>query len=97
MCVQDLLVCEYCDQGVHFTCLHPRPEKRPRVWNCDDCRRARGMQPIGNVKKCSSVIPDVVKKTAAKYDMIIVMMIFLTYEQFQVVICQPDGLERAGG
>ena len=55
------------------------------------------MQPIGNVKKCSSVIPDVVKKTAAKYDMIIVMMIFLTYEQFQVVICQPDGLERAGG
>ena len=67
-------MCEYCDQGVHFTCLHPRPEKRPRVWNCDDCRRARGMQPQGNVRKCSSVIPDVVKKTAAKYALMMIMM-----------------------
>ena len=29
--VQDLLVCEYCDQGVHFSCLQPRPDKRPKV------------------------------------------------------------------
>ena len=28
---EDLLVCEYCDQGVHYTCLQPRPEKRPKV------------------------------------------------------------------
>ena len=28
---QDLLVCEYCDQGVHFSCLQPRPDKRPKV------------------------------------------------------------------
>merc|ERR1711973_200635 len=31
-----------------------------------DCRLARGMQPIGNVKKFRSAVPDVVKKTAAK-------------------------------
>ena len=28
---EDLLVCEYCDQGVHYTCLQPRPDKRPKV------------------------------------------------------------------
>ena len=28
---EDLLVCEYCDQGIHYTCLHPRPDKRPKV------------------------------------------------------------------
>ena len=82
-------MCEYCDQGVHFTCLHPRPEKRPRVWNCDDCRRARGMQPQGNVRKCSSVIPDVVKKTAAKYAVMMLFMMTrsLTFSLFQVVLC----------
>merc|ERR550539_2303361 len=60
---EDLLVCEYCDQGIHYSCLHPRPDKRPEVWNCDDCRRARGMDPHGNINKFRSVVPDVVNKT----------------------------------
>merc|ERR1712106_386155 len=63
---EDLLVCEYCDQGIHYSCLTPTPEKRPKVWNCDDCRLARGMQPNGNIKKVRADVPDVVKKTAAK-------------------------------
>ena len=63
---EDLLVCEYCDQGIHYSCLNPRPDKRPKVWNCDDCRLARGMQPHGNINKVRSDVPDVVKKTAAK-------------------------------
>ena len=63
---EDLLVCEYCDQGIHYSCLQPRPDKRPKVWNCDDCRLARGMQPHGNINKVRSDVPDVVKKTAAK-------------------------------
>ena len=80
---EDLLVCEYCDQGIHYTCLQPRPDKRPKVrrsvgnvyistrtspqvWNCDDCRLARGMDPHGNIKKFRADVPDVVKKTAAK-------------------------------
>ena len=25
------MICEYCDQGVHLSCLHPVPEKRPKV------------------------------------------------------------------
>ena len=37
------------------------------MWNCDDCRVARGMQPAGNINKFRSDVPDVVKKTAAKY------------------------------
>jgi hypothetical protein len=37
-----------------------------KVWNCDDCRVARGMQPHGNIKKANKEVPDVVKKTAAK-------------------------------
>merc|ERR1712130_426216 len=56
----------YCDQGIHYTCLKPSPEKRPKVWNCDDCRLARGMQPIGNIKKLRAEVPEVVKKSAAK-------------------------------
>ena len=24
-------VCEYCDQGIHYSCLAPQPEKRPKV------------------------------------------------------------------
>ena len=28
---EDLLLCEYCDQGIHYTCLNPRPDKRPKV------------------------------------------------------------------
>jgi len=63
---EDLLVCEYCDQGIHYSCLSPIPDKRPKVWNCDDCRLARGMQPNGNIKKMRADVPDVVKKTAAK-------------------------------
>merc|ERR1712130_131711 len=56
----------YCDRGTHYTCLKPSPEKRPKVWNCDDCRLARGMQPIGNIKKLRAEVPEVVKKSAAK-------------------------------
>ena len=37
-----------------------------QVWNCDDCRLARGMDPHGNIRKFRSDVPDVVKKTAAK-------------------------------
>ena len=50
---EDLIICEYCDEGVHFTCLSPRPEKRPKVWDCDDCLIARGKPPNNNVKKRS--------------------------------------------
>ena len=50
---EDLIICEYCDEGVHFTCLSPRPEKRPKVWDCDDCLIARGKHPNNNVKKRS--------------------------------------------
>ena len=32
---EDLLVCEYCDQGIHYSCLHPRPDKRPKVRGLD--------------------------------------------------------------
>ena len=28
---EDLIICEYCDQGVHYSCLSPPPEKRPKV------------------------------------------------------------------
>ena len=28
---EDLIICEYCDLGVHYSCLDPRPEKRPKV------------------------------------------------------------------
>ena len=50
---EDLIICEYCDEGVHYTCLAPRPEKRPKVWDCDDCLVARGKPPNNNVKKRS--------------------------------------------
>jgi len=63
---EDLLVCEYCDQGIHYSCLAPQPEKRPKVWNCDDCRTARGMKPLGNIKKFRAEVADLVKKAAAK-------------------------------
>jgi len=48
---EDLIICEYCDEGVHYSCLDPRPEKRPKVWACDDCLIARGKQPNNNIKK----------------------------------------------
>merc|ERR1719319_955367 len=63
---EDLLVCEYCDQGIHYTCLKPLPEKRPKVWNCDDCRTARGMKPLGNINKFRAEVADLVKKAASK-------------------------------
>ena len=50
---EDLIICEYCDEGVHYTCLAPRPEKRPKVWDCDDCLVARGKPPNNNIKKRS--------------------------------------------
>ena len=25
------MICEYCDQGVHLSCLSPVPDKRPKV------------------------------------------------------------------
>ena len=50
---EDLIICEYCDEGVHYTCLSPRPEKRPKVWDCDDCLVARGKPPNNNIKKRS--------------------------------------------
>ena len=75
-------MCEYCDQGIHYSCLAPQPEKRPKVekqmsflwflmflvkvWNCDDCRTARGMKPLGNIKKFRAEVADLVKKAAAK-------------------------------
>ena len=46
---EDLVICEYCDQGVHYSCLSPPPEKRPKVWDCDDCLIARGKPPNNNV------------------------------------------------
>ena len=52
---EDLIICEYCDQGVHYSCLTPPPEKRPKVWNCDDCLTARGKPPNNNVKKRTNV------------------------------------------
>merc|ERR1711997_68305 len=52
---EDLIICEYCDQGVHYTCLDPPPEKRPKVWDCDDCLIARGKPPNNNVKKRTDV------------------------------------------
>ncbi len=52
---EDLIICEYCDQGVHYSCLSPPPEKRPKVWDCDDCLIARGKPPNNNVKKRSNV------------------------------------------
>ena len=36
-----------------------------QVWNCDDCRLARGMTPNGNIAKFRAGIPDIVKKSAA--------------------------------
>ena len=48
---EDLVICEYCDQGVHYSCLSPPPEKRPKVWDCDDCLIARGKPPNNNVSK----------------------------------------------
>merc|ERR1712045_206638 len=63
---EHLMICEYCDQGVHLSCLHPVPDKRPKVWNCDDCRLARGLLPNGNIRKAKQELPDVVKKTASK-------------------------------
>ena len=50
---EDLIICEYCDEGVHYSCLDPPPEKRPKVWDCDDCLVARGKQPNNNIKKAS--------------------------------------------
>ncbi len=47
---EDLIICEYCDRGVHYSCLEPRPEKRPKVWDCDDCLIARGRTPNKNIK-----------------------------------------------
>ena len=52
---EDLIICEYCDQGVHYSCLTPPPEKRPKVWDCDDCLIARGKPPNNNVKKRTNV------------------------------------------
>ena len=52
---EDLIICEYCDQGVHYSCLSPPPEKRPKVWDCDDCLIARGKPPNNNVKKRTDV------------------------------------------
>merc|ERR1739838_1026016 len=52
---EDLVICEYCDQGVHYSCLNPPPEKRPKVWDCDDCLIARGKPPNNNVKKRTDV------------------------------------------
>ena len=46
-----MIICEYCDQGVHYSCLTPPPEKKPKVWTCDDCLIARGKPPNNNVKK----------------------------------------------
>ena len=37
-----------------------------KVWNCDDCRTARGMKPLGNIKKFRAEVADLVKKAAAK-------------------------------
>lgn len=54
---------------MYFKIFHLAAEKANwmlQVWNCDDCRVARGMQPHGNIKKANSQVPDVVKKTAAK-------------------------------
>ena len=48
---EDLIICEYCDEGVHYTCLDPPPEKRPKVWDCDDCLIERGKPPNNNVRK----------------------------------------------
>ena len=31
MFLEHLMICEYCDQGVHLSCLHPVPDKRPKV------------------------------------------------------------------
>merc|ERR1739838_102907 len=53
---EDLVICEYCDQGVHYSCLNPPPEKRPKVWDCDDCLIARGKPPNNNVKKRTDVV-----------------------------------------
>lgn len=36
---------------MHYTCLSPPPEKRPKVWDCDDCLLARGKTPNQNVRK----------------------------------------------
>ena len=52
---EDLIICEYCDQGVHYSCLSPPPEKRPKVWDCDDCLIQRGKPPNNNVKKRPNV------------------------------------------
>ena len=58
---EDLIICEYCDRGVHYTCLSPPPDVRPKVWDCDDCLIARGKPPNNNIKKRSrydnSIIP----------------------------------------
>ena len=48
---EDLIICEYCDEGVHYTCLDPPPEKRPKVWDCDECLIERGKPPNNNVRK----------------------------------------------
>merc|ERR1712061_804551 len=54
---EDLIICEYCDQGVHYTCLDPPPEKRPKVWDCDDCLMERGKPPNNNVRKRNGLEP----------------------------------------
>ena len=33
---EDLIICEYCDLGVHYSCLDPRPDKRPKVINANE-------------------------------------------------------------
>merc|ERR1712008_591532 len=53
---EDLVIFEYCDQGVHYSCLSPPPEKRPKVWDCDDCLITRGKPPNNNVKKRTDVV-----------------------------------------
>ncbi len=36
---------------MHYSCLDPAPEMRPKVWDCDDCLVARGRQPNNNHRR----------------------------------------------
>lgn len=36
---------------MHNSCLSPPPEKKPMVWDCDDCLIARRRPPTNNYKK----------------------------------------------
>lgn len=42
---------------MHYSCLNPRPEKRPKVWDCDDCLVARGKPPNNNIRKKTGNVP----------------------------------------